>query len=135
MPIRFADKTADSIPLHFVSPEALPDVLAGLPDVGQAWAKGHGFGAGPGECVALPDANGRIIAALVGTGSPAAQARGRFLTASAASRLPRGSYHVASGLDGPALEEAALGCSWKATALTDIASKMWPRRSWLRLII
>ena len=109
MPLLFADKSADSIPLHFVSPAGLKAVLAGLSDFGQTWTKGQGFGAGPGESLALPDANGRTIAALVGTGCPTAQARGRFLTASAASRLPQGSYHVASGLDGPALEEATLG--------------------------
>ena len=109
MPLRFAEPAADSIPLHFVSPDALAAVLEGLAEPAQRWGRSQGFGAGPGESLALPDATGRIIAALVGTGTPAAQARGRFLTASAASRLPKGTYHVASGLTGPALEEAALG--------------------------
>ena len=109
MPLLFADETADPIPLHFVGPDGMAVLLAGLPESAQAWARAQGFGAGPGECLALPDANGAIIAALVGTGSPAAQARGRFLTASAASCLPAGSYRVDSGLSGVAMEEAALG--------------------------
>jgi leucyl aminopeptidase len=109
MPLHFAAPTPDAIPLHFVTPEGRDALLATLPDAAQVWAKSQGFAAGPGESLALPGADGRIIAALVGTGSPAAQKRGRFLTASAASKLPAGTYTVASGLSGAALEEAALG--------------------------
>ncbi len=109
MPLSFAAPTPDPIPLHFVSPEGRDGFVAGLPGPAQAWVAAHGFAAGPGECLAIPGADGRICTGLVGTGNAKAQARGRFLSATAASKLPAGTYVIASGLSGAALEEVAFG--------------------------
>ena len=109
MPVSFAPPTPDAIPLHFVSPEGRDGFVAGLSRPAQAWVAAQGFAAGPGECLALPGADGAISAGLIGTGNAKSQARGRFLTATAASKLPAGTYAIASGLGGAALQETALG--------------------------
>ncbi len=108
MPPDFAAPTAATIPLTIVSPDQLDKVLAGLDPGAQEWARAQGFAARPGECLALPGPDGRIMAALVGTGSADAQRRGRFLTAVAASRLPAGTYRVEGDNDAD-LTEFALG--------------------------
>ena len=105
----FAPDTPDAIPLQFVSPDNRDAVLATLPPAAQGWAKAQGFAAGPGEVLALPGPDGQVVQALVGTGNASAQRRGRFLTAPAATRLPAGTYRITGGLEGAALEEAALG--------------------------
>ena len=130
MPLHFAAPTADAIPLHFVSPEDKDSTLAGLSDVARAWAGSAGFAAGPGEALAIPGPDGRIAMALVGTGTTTAQQRGRFLTAAAASRLPAGTYHIASGLTGAALEEAALGWLLESYRF-DRYRKPDPAKTWL----
>ena len=109
MPLTFADEPSDLIPLHIIGPEGYDALLATLPPTAQAWATAQGFAAAAGETLALPGPDGRIVAALVGTGPVAAQKRGRFLTASAASRLPAGTYVVASQHTAAAVEEFALG--------------------------
>ena len=109
MNLAFANPTAAAIPLHFVSPETRETLVAGLQPLAQAWVRSSGFTAGPGECLPLPGPDGRISAALIGTGNAKAQGRGRFLMAFAASRLPAGIYSIASGLSGAAREEVALG--------------------------
>jgi len=105
----FAPDTPDAVPLQFVSPESRDAVLAALPGVAQSWAKAQGFAAGPGEVLVLPGDAGQITQAFVGIGNASAQRRGRFLTAPAATRLPACIYRVTGGLEGAALEEAALG--------------------------
>ena len=106
---QFAAPTDTSIPLYVVRPDTLGDVLASLPAPAAAWAKTQGFAAGAGATLALPDGAGGIAAALVGLGTDAAQARGRFFLGGAASKLPEGVYHLASDLDPRDAEEAALG--------------------------
>ena len=109
MPLTFATATPDAIPLHIVSPETRGPVIAALSGPQQGWVAAQGFAANPGECLALPGPDGRISAALVGMGDAKARSRGRFLTASAASKLPAGTYTVAPGPTGDAMAELALG--------------------------
>ena len=92
MPPRFADPATPAIPLSLVTPADLPALLDSLGPFG-AYARALGFAAKPGEIIALPDASGSIAHALVGLGTPAARARGRFQTA-AAARLPAGTYRL-----------------------------------------
>ncbi|WP_085047251.1 leucyl aminopeptidase family protein, partial [Brevirhabdus pacifica] len=54
-------------------------------------------------------ATGQPLAVLAGHGTPATRRRGRFATAGIAAGLPAGTYRLECDLDGPALEEAALG--------------------------
>lgn len=89
----FADPATHAIPLTLVAPDDLPALLDSLGPLA-AFARAMGFAAKPGETLALPDATGSIAHALVGLGTPAARARGRFQTASAASRLPPGTYRL-----------------------------------------
>ena len=109
MPLTFATATPDAIPLHIVSPETRGPVIAALSGPQQGWVAAQGFAANPGECLALPGPDGRISAALVGMGDAKARSRGRFLTASAASKLPAGTYTVVSGPTGDTMAELALG--------------------------
>jgi leucyl aminopeptidase len=92
MPLAFADTATPAIPLTLVAPDDLPALLDHLGPLA-AFARAMGFSAKPGETLALPDATGSIAHALVGLGAPAARARGRFQTATAA-RLPAGTYRL-----------------------------------------
>ena len=104
MPLRFADPAAPATPLSLVAPADLPALLDSLSPAG-AYARALGFAAKPGETLALPDATGGIAHALVGLGTPAARARGRFQTA-AAARLPAGTYRLTAATPDDAFDLA-----------------------------
>jgi leucyl aminopeptidase len=104
----FAPSTDAAIPLTLVRPATVEATLASLDPAAQTWARSQGFAARPGESLALPDSDGTITQALVGLGSDEARRRGRFLAASAASRLPEGTYRLTSG-DSADIAETALG--------------------------
>lgn len=100
---RFAGADQGAIPLHVIEAEGtMPD----LPAAALTWA---GTGAGKvGQVTPLPDGEGRVLAALLGAGDAQTRARGRFVTAGAASSLPKGTYRLESA--GPeAAELFALG--------------------------
>ena len=105
MSLTFAPVDAESIPLYVIS----SDNLDAIPDAARTWATAHGFTGALGQSVTIPGADGTISLALVGYGAAKTRARGRFQVAGAARALPVATYHIASGLDGLALEEAALG--------------------------
>lgn len=105
MSLKFADANAASIPLYVIS----SDDLDAIPAEAAGWAETNEFTGQLGQTLVVPDASGAIACALVGYGTVKARARGRFQVASAARSLPAGVYHIAAGLDGLALEEAALG--------------------------
>jgi leucyl aminopeptidase len=105
MPLTFAPVDAESIPLHVIS----SDNLDAIPTDARAWADVSGFKGRLSQCLAVPGPGGTIAMALVGYGTAKTRARGRFQVATAARALPVAVYHIASGLDGLALEEAALG--------------------------
>ncbi len=108
MSMTFDRAAAGAIPLIVVTPEGLEHHRARLPKAQAAWVAGSGFAAGAGEVVVVPDASGAVACALVGAGTAPARARGRFQIGGARSRLPAGTYRL-EGLEGRALEEAALG--------------------------
>jgi leucyl aminopeptidase len=108
MPFSFAEPTADAVPVHIVAADQVTETIAALPATGQIWAKRQGFTGTLGQVLILPDAEGGIAQVLVGYGTAQARRRGRFFLGSAARSLPKGVYRIASGLTGPALEEAAL---------------------------
>lgn len=105
MSLKFAASDAHSIPLYVIS----ADDLDAIPAKAAGWAEANGFTGQMGKTLVVPDASGAISCALVGYGTAKARARGRFQVAVAAQALPVGVYHVAGGLEGLALEEAALG--------------------------
>ncbi|MBI1418802.1 MAG: leucyl aminopeptidase family protein [Limimaricola sp.] len=105
---RFAPADATALPLHVVTPDTLEAVLNGLSAPARGWAQAQGFAAGPGAVLALPDATGAIAGAMVGLGTPAQRARGRFVVGGAASKLPAGTWRI-EGIGGDDLAEAVLG--------------------------
>ena len=105
MPLTFADPTPDAIPLYVID----ADHADAIPKEASAWAQAHGFSGKDGQVLTVPDANGKIALALVGQGNASSRKRGRFAIAKAARLLPQGTYTIAAGLKGQALEEAALG--------------------------
>ena len=112
MTLAFAAKTTAAIPLHVIDADALDTI----PDSARAWADQHGFKGTAGAVLTVPDAGGKIAMALVGNGTTNSRKRGRFFVGSAATKLPEGTYEIASGLSGQALEEAALG--WLLSSYT-----------------
>ncbi|MCK0121234.1 leucyl aminopeptidase family protein [Loktanella sp. F6476L] len=105
MSLTFAPDDAESIPLYVISSENLD----AIPAEARAWADTNAFVGSLGQTLVVPSADGAIACALVGFGTAKARARGRFQIAEAATKLPTSTYHIAAGLDGLALEEAALG--------------------------
>ncbi|GGL62904.1 leucyl aminopeptidase family protein [Wenxinia marina] len=98
------------IPLFAVSKEGLKQRLDQLSGPARTWTEASGFAAGPGECLAVPDPEGRVGLALVGLGDAAGAARHRFLVGRGASSLPAGTYKLSGGgLGQDHLAEAALG--------------------------
>lgn len=103
MPFAAADTPA--IPLYVIG----ADGLDGMPADARDWADSNGFSGGLGQVLTVPNADGGIGAALVGYGTTATRARGRFHVGAAARKLPQGTYAIATDLSAAELEEAALG--------------------------
>ncbi|MEY1557469.1 M17 family metallopeptidase [Yoonia sp. R2331] len=105
MTLTFASADGDATPLHIIN----ADDLATIPHNARDWAEQNGFKGAAGTVLTVPGADGTIAMALVGRGGASSRARGRFLTAPAARKLPAGTYAIATDLDQIELEEAALG--------------------------
>ena len=108
MTLAFAADAAAATPLHVIDADDLSQALDGLTAPHRAWAEAQGFAAELGQIVTLPGDDGAIAQVLVGHGTGKQRARGRFHLGAVAAKLPKGSYRIASGLQGGALEEAAL---------------------------
>ncbi len=109
MSVKFAKEETPSIPLCIVEADTFDDWSAAQPASVTAWLEANGFTAALGEVCLVPGETGAPEMAVVGYGKPATRARGRFHLAKAAAALPAGTYHIESGLEDAALEEAALG--------------------------
>lgn len=105
MSLTFAAPDAESIPLYVIS----SDNLDLIPADARVWADTNGFSGNIGQTLVVPGSDGVIAMALVGYGTEKQRARGRFQVSAAARSLPFATYHIAAGLTGLALEEAALG--------------------------
>lgn len=109
MPLTFAAHGTASLPLTLLSTDALDDWIGRQSEQVQTWVRSSGFKAGFGAALTLPDANGDIAGALVGSGNALAKTRSRFALAAARSALPSGTYHLISDLDKEALDVELLG--------------------------
>ncbi len=105
----FAAPDPSALPLRLVTPEGLDRALADLPETARGWAVAQGFNAGAGAVLPLPDATGGLWGELVGLGDDQAGARGRFVAAGAASKLPEGTYALDAATDHELARETALG--------------------------
>ena len=108
MPLAFAEPTAAAIPIHVVQGEELEAALARLSPDAKTWVEAQGFKASLGQVVVIPDQSGAMAQVLVGYGTAAQRARGRFFMGAVARKLPVAIFRIASGLSGNDLEEAAL---------------------------
>ncbi len=108
-PLTFAKPSADTRPLYAVAHGHAKDWRKTLPAAQAAYAEASGFLGKAGQLVLLPAEDGSIAAAAAGLGTPRQLKRGRFLIASARSKLPAGDWTLQSDLEGDALNEAALG--------------------------
>ncbi len=94
-----------AIPLHIID----ADQLEAIPVAARSWAETNAFTASLGSTLLIPGNGGVAIMGLIGQGTAAARRRSRFHIGASAKKLPEGTYEIASGLQGDALEEAALG--------------------------
>ncbi len=108
MTARFAPADAPSLPITVLAKDAVESWLAEQDDATRAWVAANGFSGRLGQVLVLPGAGGEVAGALLGWGTPADRARGRFHFAAAAEALPAGIWHIESGLGRRERDEAAL---------------------------
>lgn len=109
MNLSFASDDDNAVPLDLVSSGGVETYLSPLPERDRNWLDQQGFRGGVGSVVVLPGEGGKIARAIAGMGGPVDLARGRFLLAKAAAKLPSGIYRIDGNAAGVSLEEAALG--------------------------
>lgn len=105
----FANADEPTIPLHVIEKDSLESWREKQPESIAKWVESNGFSAGTGQALVIPASDGSPLMALAGYGTEKARERGRFHLAAAASKLPKGAYHIASGLAGDTLEVETLG--------------------------
>ncbi|MCC6306679.1 MAG: leucyl aminopeptidase family protein [Rhodobacteraceae bacterium] len=109
MLLALADPSLPSLPLHLVARDEAAAWRLGLAEPARSWLGATGFEGALGDVRVVPDAQGRIAAAVMGMGDAAARGRGRFHLARAAALLPEGVYRLAAPLPPEEAAEAALG--------------------------
>lgn len=109
MTLSFASPTDPSLPLHVIAQPDLDEWLAGQPDRVSNWTQVSGFTGVLGQVALIPGSDGAPEFAVAGYGKAAGRARRRFPLAAAAESLPKGTYHIASGVPADALETECLG--------------------------
>ena len=109
MALLFSENSKSAIATYVCSTETADEVLAGLPEHVQSWAKIQGFSGRYGQNLVCPTPDGSIECALLGVGDAEARSRGRFHLAAAASGLPEGDYALANELPLDAQEYQILG--------------------------
>ncbi|HLW93411.1 MAG TPA: leucyl aminopeptidase family protein [Roseiarcus sp.] len=93
--MHFAAPTSKAVPIHFVTKENWEAVKAALPATARAFAFSCRFEAKPGRCLALPDAEGGVAAALFGLEGAEAP-RDPLLPGKLVGALPAGVYRFAN---------------------------------------
>jgi len=109
MPPRFASDTISALPLYVIAEDELEAWTADQPASVQNWITAQGFTGGLGQALTIPAPDGSVMMALAGYGTVASRLRGRFHLASAAAKLPKGKYTIASGLPNDQQAIEALG--------------------------
>lgn len=109
MPLQFADPSVPATDLHVLDPSGVDPWLTDQDAATAAWVRANGFTGARGQALVLPGPDGAPDRALAGYGTETDRARTRFCLAAAASKLPAGTYRIASGPTGQALENECLG--------------------------
>ncbi len=105
--LSFAAPDATATDLHVIETEGVARWAEGQDEAVAAWVTRLGFTGALGQAHLVPAGDTDI--AIVGYGSAAKRARGRFAVGAAAAALPEGTYRIATPLPRQELEEAALG--------------------------
>lgn len=105
----FASDDGSAIPLDLVSSDGLDTYLSQHQEADRRWIERQGFKAAAGTVALLRAEDGGIARAIAGMGGATDAARGRFLLAGAAARLPSGTYRIDANPAGADLAEVALG--------------------------
>lgn len=109
MSLVFAPQSDTSIPLYVLEAGSVDAFLADQSDSVKQWVTTLGFSGALGSAVVVPAEDGRIAMALAGYGSADQRSRGRFHLAAAAAKLPKGTYHIESGVPADQMAVEALG--------------------------
>ncbi len=99
MTISFIKCSKEALPAYVVTPENLQTVLDELEDSSKNWAISNKFLGNFGQGLVCPDQNGQPKCALLGLGTAKSRTRERFTLASAASKLPEGTYFLQNNLN------------------------------------
>ncbi|MFV0493092.1 MAG: leucyl aminopeptidase family protein [Pseudorhodobacter sp.] len=107
----FAPESASARTLHVISADGLENWLSSQDEALRNWIPATGFSAALGEVTLLPDGQGGIAGAVLGSGGTEARKRVRFGLSRAVAALPKGSvWRLAAGdLSPKERDEAALG--------------------------
>ncbi len=109
MPHCLAKDAQDAIDLHIIDTKSLDDWLAGQDETVRDWVRLNGFSGKLGQTLLIPADGDRAVIALAGYGTATKRARTHFPLASAATKLPEGTYRIASGLPEDMAETECLG--------------------------
>ncbi|MDU9003170.1 leucyl aminopeptidase family protein [Sedimentitalea todarodis] len=109
MPHTFAEDAQDAIDLHVIDAQSLDDWLAAQDAVVVEWVRQNDFAGNLGQTLLVPANGDRHVIALAGYGTASKRARTHFPLASAATKLPTGTYRIASGLPEEMAESECLG--------------------------
>ncbi|MEY8881263.1 M17 family metallopeptidase [Donghicola sp. XS_ASV15] len=109
MTLQFAQQTTDALPLHVVGADDLDSFIETLTPAHAAWVRASVFSGAIGQSLVLPGADGAPAGALVGYGTSANRARGRFALAAAVPALPPLTFALAGGIPAEMLEQETLG--------------------------
>ena len=104
------EPTAESRPLWLLSEADLPGWLAAQPAESAAWVRANGFQAEKHRVLGIPDARGRVAAAVLGLGALRSLDELRLWhSAGLSDRLPPGPWHLAKSLGAEAATHFVLG--------------------------
>ncbi len=106
--IDFATKDKPAIPIYILRPEDLPTLDRIVGDKGANWAKTSNFGGQAGQMLTVPNADGCLMAVLVGDSRSDDAPTERFFLADILQRLGSGSYCLEGDLNQEERDEAAL---------------------------
>ncbi len=109
MSLTFASSDSVSIPLFLLDQEDVKTWLVTQSSETANWVSANNFTGKLGQTLVLPGAKGTLQAALAGYGSEETRRRGRFHLAAAAAKLPAGTFHLETTLNGDALDQELLG--------------------------
>ncbi len=93
MPI-LTETTDTATELTVLDPDGLVTWIEAADPATKTWVESSRFGAGLGEILTLPGAEGNLAGILVGWGTPQARSRDRFHLAGIVPKLPDGTYRL-----------------------------------------